>query len=249
MDQSSSRVVVITGAGSGLGRQMARRLLRDGHRVALAGRTASTLEEAADGSPNGLTVPTDVTSHSDVTSLFDRVGATWGRVDVLINNAGMFGRPGSVDQLNVDEWADMLAVNLTGPVLCAGEAMRRMKRQTPRGGRIINNGSLSAHTPRPMSAAYSVAKHGITGLTRSISLDGREFDISCTQIDIGNAATQMTARVAVEALQPDGSLRAEPTFDPAHVADAVSYLVGLPLDVSVPFLTMMANQMPFAGRG
>jgi len=249
MVATSTKVVVITGAGSGLGREIARRLLGAGHRVALAGRRRDALEATAGDSDRALVAPTDVTSRAEVAALFDRVIERWGRVDVLVNNAGTFGASGSVDELDIDEWQQVLDVNVTGAFLCAAEAVRHMKAQYPPGGRILNNGSVSAQMPRPLSAAYTMSKHAITGLTRSIALDGRPFDICCGQIDIGNAATDMTASVGVQALQPDGTSRAEPTFDPAYVAEMVRLLVELPLDVNVPFLTMMANGMPFIGRG
>ncbi|WP_280399029.1 SDR family oxidoreductase [Nocardia carnea] len=245
----NERVTVVTGAGSGLGRAMARALLAAGHHVVLAGRGRAPLEETADGHERGVVVPADVSSAESVRELFAQVARDFGRIDVLVNNAGTFGPAGSIDEIAVADWERTVAANLTGTFLCAREAMRMMKTQSPRGGRIINNGSLSAHTPRPASVAYTATKHGVTGLTKSIALDGREHDICCTQIDIGNAATAMTEGLEVSALQPDGSRRAEPTFDPAHVADAVVRLAELPLDVTVPFLTIMASRMPFAGRG
>lgn len=242
-------VIVVTGAGSGLGRAMATGLLDAGHHVVLTGRTRDPLDETAAGHPRAVVVPADVASATAVRALFETVERTFGRLDVLVNNAGTFGPTGSVDEIDPEDWARTVAANLTGTFLCAREAVRLMKAQTPRGGRIVNNGSLSAHTPRPASVAYTATKHGVTGLTKSIALDGRDHDICCTQIDIGNAATAMTAGVGTSARQADGTHRAEPTFDARHVADAVVYLAGLPLDVTVPTLTVMANRMPFAGRG
>lgn len=245
----NERVIVVTGAGSGLGRAMAHALLEAGHHVVLTGRSRAPLEETANGHERSVVVPADVSSVESVRDLFARVAGDYGRIDVLINNAGTFGPAGSADEIDPADWERTVAANLTGTFLCAREAMRMMKAQTPRGGRIVNNGSLSAHTPRPASAAYTATKHGVTGLTKSIALDGRDYDICCTQLDIGNAATAMTEGVGVSARQPDGSRRAEPTFDPRYVADAVVRLAELPLDVTVPFMTIMANRMPFAGRG
>lgn len=242
-------VIVVTGAGSGLGRAMATGLLDAGHHVVLTGRNRDRLEETADEHARAVVVPADVSSVSSVRALFDHVDGTFGRLDVLVNNAGTFGPTGSVDEIDPGNWEQTVMANLTGTFLCAREAVRMMKAQSPKGGRIVNNGSLSAHTPRPASAAYTATKHGVTGLTKSIALDGRGHDICCSQIDIGNAATAMTEGVGVSARQPDGSNRGEPTFDARHVADTVVRLVNLPLDVNIPFMTIMANRMPFAGRG
>lgn len=245
----SNQVVVVTGAGSGLGRAMSVALLEAGHQVVLVGRNRDTLEETAAGHDNAVVASADVSSADSVRSVFASVWDKFGRLDVLVNNAGTFGPSGSVDTIDPAEWASTVAVNLTGVFLCSAEAVRMMKSQDPRGGRIINNGSISAHTPRPSSAAYTATKHGVSGLTKSISLDGRDFDICCTQIDIGNAATDMTSGIGHAARQPDGSTRAEPTFDPRHVADTIVQLVGLPLDVTVPTMTIIANRMPYVGRG
>ena len=242
-------VAVITGAGSGLGRVVARALLDAGHRVALAGRRPDALLETADGHDAALVVPTDVSDPTSVAALFREVRAAWSRVDLLVNNAGTFGPSGTPDEIAVEDWLSCVATNLTGSFLCAREAFAVMRDQDPRGGRIINNGSISAHVPRPGSAGYTATKHAITGLTRSLSLDGRPFDIACGQIDIGNAATEMTAGIATGARQADGSVRPEPTFDARHVADAVVYMAGLPLDTNVQFLTITATAMPFIGRG
>lgn len=240
---------LVTGAGSGLGRAIARALLEAGYRVALAGRRAAALEATAADYDGALVVPTDVSSAESVAELFETVRREFGRLDLLVNNAGLGGRGGAVDEVEIDDWQQVVGTNLTGSYLCAHHAVRLMKEQRPRGGRIINNGSISAHTPRPGSAAYTATKHAITGLTKSISLDGRPFDIACGQIDIGNAATEMTARMAAGVPQADGRLAPEPTFDASHVADAVLYMAGLPLGANVQFLTITATKMPFIGRG
>jgi NAD(P)-dependent dehydrogenase (short-subunit alcohol dehydrogenase family) len=242
-------VAVVTGAGSGLGRVIAHGLAGAGFSVALLGRRASALEETAASLADALVLPADVTAPADVDAAFAAVVGRWGRVDVLVNNAGMFGPTGDVDEVDVEGWLDTVAVNLTGTFLCSRAAFGRMKRQDPRGGRIINNGSISAHTPRPGSAAYTSTKHAVTGLTKALALDGRAHDIAVGQIDIGNAATEMTAGIAVAARQADGSMRAEPTFDPRHVADAVVAMAQLPLGVSVPAMTILATGMPYVGRG
>jgi NADP-dependent 3-hydroxy acid dehydrogenase YdfG len=242
-------VAVVTGAGSGLGRVIARALLGAGFRVALAGRRRDALEDTAAGEPGAVALPTDVADAASVARLFGAVRETWGRVDLLVNNAGTSGPSGSIDEIAVEDWTATVGTNLTGAFLCAREAFAAMRAQQPQGGRIINNGSISAHTPRPGSAAYTATKHAITGLTRSISLDGRPYRIACGQIDIGNAATDMTARIATGARQADGSVRPEPTFDAAHVADAVLLMARLPLDTNVQFLTITATSMPFIGRG
>lgn len=242
-------VAVVTGAGSGLGREIARTFLDAGYRVAFAGRHRETLVDAAAEHGAALVVPTDVSSAESVAALFDAVTAAWGRVDVLVNNAGTFGPVGSVDEIDPAQFAETVAVNLTGSFLCAAAAVRVMKAQQPRGGRIINNGSISAHAPRPGSAAYTASKHAITGLTKSLSLDGRGFDIACGQIDIGNAATDMTAGIATGARQADGSVVPEPTFDARHAAAAVVSMAQLPLEVNVQFITLTATEMPYIGRG
>ncbi|MTD52796.1 SDR family oxidoreductase [Amycolatopsis pithecellobii] len=241
-------VAVVTGAGSGLGRVITRALLGAGYQVALAGRRPDALAETAEGR-DALVVPTDVADENQVDALFEAVRGKWGRLDLLVNNAGTFGPSGDVDELDVAAWRRTVDTNLTGAFLCARAAVRLMKEQRPHGGRIINNGSISAHTPRPGSAAYTATKHAITGLTKSISLDGRRFDIACGQIDIGNAATEMTAGIGEGARQADGSVRPEPTFDPAHVAEAVLYMARLPLDANVQFMTLAATKMPYLGRG
>jgi NAD(P)-dependent dehydrogenase (short-subunit alcohol dehydrogenase family) len=246
------RVAIITGAGSGIGKATALAFLEDGYRVALAGRRRDELTRAAAGSAaaeRALVVPTDVTDEGAVAALFAAVRDAFGRVDVLFNNAGTSAPGVPLDELGLDQWRRVVDVNLTGAFLCTREAFRAMKVQDPRGGRIINNGSLSAHVPRPRSAAYTATKHAITGLTKSTSLDGRAYDIACGQIDIGNAATEMTARMARGVPQADGSVRAEPSIDVSHVARAVLQMANLPPDANVQFLTILATKMPFIGRG
>ena len=250
---SNGRVAIVTGAGSGIGRAASLALQKDGYSVVLAGRRGAELDATAamawtDGGAV-LAVPTDVSSQDSVKALFARAREAFGRLDVLFNNAGAGGRALPLEELTLDQWNKVVGVNLTGPFLCAQEAIRIMKAQQPRGGRIINNGSISAHTPRPNSAPYTATKHAITGLTKCISLDGRAFDIVCSQIDIGNAATGMTARMQAGAMQADGTMKPEPRFDVRHVADAVLYMANLPLDANVQFMTLMASSMPFVGRG
>ncbi|GAA4592423.1 SDR family oxidoreductase [Planotetraspora phitsanulokensis] len=242
-------IAVVTGAGSGIGRVVSRALLDSGYRVALAGRREGALRETAEDRADALVVPTDVSDPDSVAGLFTRVRERWGRVDLLFNNAGTFGFPGSVDEISVADWRRAVDTNLTGAFLCAHHAVALMKEQRPQGGRIINNGSVSAHTPRPASVAYTATKHALTGLTKSISLDGRPYRIACGQIDIGNAATEMTETIARGAVQANGTLAGEPTFDPVHVADAVLFMANLPLDANVLFLTVTATAMPFVGRG
>jgi NAD(P)-dependent dehydrogenase (short-subunit alcohol dehydrogenase family) len=244
---------VVTGGGSGLGRVIARALLAAGWNVAVAGRREPLLRETVAGGDwppeAALVVPADVTDPVSVAAFFDAVGQRFGRLDLLVNNAGVFGPGGAVDELTAEQWRQIVDTNLTGSFLCASHAVRMMKAQDPRGGRIINNGSISAHAPRPRSVGYTATKHAITGLTKSISLDGRGFDIACGQIDIGNAATELTAAISRGALQADGSVGPEPTFDSRYVAEAVLYMASLPLDANVQFLTITATMMPFIGRG
>jgi NAD(P)-dependent dehydrogenase (short-subunit alcohol dehydrogenase family) len=249
------KVAVVTGAGSGVGRAVAVQLAADGFDVVLAGRQRERLEETSALLPavrpetQALVVPTDVGDAASVAALFEATATTFGRVDVLFNNAGSGGPPVPFEDLTLAQWQAVVDVNLTGSFLCAQEAIRLMKRQSPSGGRIINNGSISAHVPRPNSAPYTASKHAITGLTKSIALDGRPHGIACGQIDIGNAFTPMTSRLAKGARQADGSVKPEPTFDVAEVGRAVSYMAGLGLDANVLFLTVMATEMPFVGRG
>jgi NAD(P)-dependent dehydrogenase (short-subunit alcohol dehydrogenase family) len=243
----SAKVALVTGAGSGIGRAVSLALHSAGYRVVLAGRRAEPLEQTA--SAGDLIVPTDVGSPDSVRRLFSKIKEAFGRLDVLFNNAGI-GAPGvPMEDLTYGQWIAVVQVNLTGAFLCAQEAIRMMKAQMPRGGRIINNGSISAHAPRPNSAPYTATKHAITGLTKSISLDGRNFDIACSQIDIGNAATELTEKMAAGIIQANGSTLAEPRMDLKHVADAVVYMANLPLDANVQFMTVMATKMPFIGRG
>jgi len=247
---TTSKTAIVTGAGSGIGRAVAHALLDYGYAVALAGRRREPLEETARAAPDRvLVVPTDVAKPAAVRALFDAVVAKFGRVDVVFNNAGI-GAPGvPLDELTDAQWQAVVDVNLTGSFLCVREAFRVMKAQTPRGGRIINNGSISAHAPRPNSAPYTATKHAITGLTKSASLDGRKYDIACGQIDIGNAHTELAARMASGVPQANGQIAVEPLMDVAHVASAVRYMASLPLDANVQFMTVMATKMPFVGRG
>jgi NAD(P)-dependent dehydrogenase (short-subunit alcohol dehydrogenase family) len=247
------KIALVTGAGSGVGRSVAVALQAAGYVVVLAGRRQNTLEATAALADTAkqpmVAIATDVTQPNSVRALFARIKDAFGRLDVLFNNAGM-GAPGvPMDELTFEQWTAVVNVNLTGSFLCAQAAMGLMKTQNPRGGRIVNNGSISAHVPRPNSAPYTATKHAITGLTKSISLDGRKFDIACGQIDIGNAATEMTERMTAGVPQANGEMAVEPRMDPRHVADAVVYMASLPLDANVQFMTVMATKMPFAGRG
>jgi NAD(P)-dependent dehydrogenase (short-subunit alcohol dehydrogenase family) len=250
---SNGRVALVTGAGSGIGRAASLALHAAGYSVVLAGRRAAELERTAAlaGAEGGrlLPVPADVSDPASVRALFDRARETFRRLDLLFNNAGMGAPAIPMENLTFEQWSAVVGVNLTGAFLCAQEAIRMMKAQEPRGGRIINNGSISAHTPRPHSAPYTATKHAITGLTKSIALDGREFDIASGQIDIGNAATEMTERMKSGVPQPDGSKKVEARMDVRHVAEAVVYMANLPLDANVLFMTVMATKMPFVGRG
>ena len=249
----SDKIALVTGAGTGIGKQVALALVKEGFAVALAGRRKEPLDAvAAAGEAAGgrlLAVPTDVGDPASVKALFGRVKETFGRLDLLFNNAGGNVVSNAIEDITYEQWMAIVAVNLTGAFLCTQEAVRMMKNQQPRGGRIINNGSISAHVPRPNSAPYTATKHAITGLTRSTALDGRKFDIACGQIDIGNAGTNMTARMSVGVPQADGTLAVEPTIDPQHIARAVAYMASLPLDANVPFITVMATKMPYIGRG
>ena len=251
--RSTGKVVIITGAGTGIGKRSALALLKDGWSVALAGRRAELLEktrvEAGEKGKNAIVVRTDVGDPEAVRELFARTKEAFGRLDVLFNNAGV-GAPGRpLEDLTYDQWKTVVDANLTGPFLCTQEAFKMMKEQTPMGGRIINNGSISAQTPRPNSAPYTATKHGMVGLTKSTALDGRKYDIACSQIDIGNAVTEMTAKMSKGVPQPDGTRKVEPTFDVERVAEAVLFLANLPLDTNVLFMNMMATKMPFVGRG
>ena len=247
----SSRVAVVTGAGSGIGRAVALGLIDEGYRVVLAGRRADALEAtAARGTPGrSVAVPTDVTNPDSVRELFERARTEYGRVDVLFNNAGVSAPGKPLEELTYEQWRTVVDTNLTGPFLCTQQAFRIMKDQAPRGGRIINNGSISATAPRPNSSPYTATKHAITGLTKSTALDGRKYDIACGQIDIGNAATEMAAAMATGVPQANGTIAVEPLMDLRHVVNAVVYMASLPLDANVLFLTVMATKMPLVGRG
>ncbi|WP_028281258.1 SDR family oxidoreductase [Arthrobacter sp. H5] len=251
MGTQGNRTAVITGAGSGIGQAVARGFLNAGYAVVLAGRRREALEETARGHALAHVVPTDVTRHDDVERLFERVRTELGVLNILFNNAGMFGPPGGVDEISPEAWSETVAVNLTGSFLCAAAAFRLMKSQHPQGGRIINNGSIAAHSPRPRSAAYTTTKHAITGLTKSIELDGRAYGITCGQIDIGNAHTELMSTLGVGdgALQADGSRRPEPTFPVDEAARAVLYMAQLPPSASIGSLLITASGMPFIGRG
>jgi NAD(P)-dependent dehydrogenase (short-subunit alcohol dehydrogenase family) len=250
---SLGKTALVTGAGSGIGRATALALLRDGYSVVLAGRRpealAATISCAGPEPSRALAVASDVTDPTSVRALFDATKQRFGRLDLLFNNAGAGAPPVALEDLPIEEWKKVVDVNLTGAFLCIKEAFRLMKVQSPRGGRIINNGSISAHAPRPNSAPYTASKHAITGLTKSCALDGRKYDIAVGQIDIGNADTEMASRMKDGVPQPDGSVAPEPTFDVDHVARAVLYMASLPLDANVLFMTVMATKMPFTGRG
>jgi NAD(P)-dependent dehydrogenase (short-subunit alcohol dehydrogenase family) len=249
----SSKVAVVTGAGTGVGKASALALIKGGFSVALAGRRPEPLEatvkEAEKMGGRALAVPTDVADPASVRALFGKVKQTFGRLDLLFNNAGTGAPAIPMEELSFEQWKKVVDANLTGSFLCAQQAIRLMKEQNPQGGRIINNGSISAHTPRPFSAPYTSTKHAITGLTKSISLDGRPFNIACGQIDIGNAETDMARRMKDGVPQADGSIRAEPLMDVQHVGDMIAHMASLPLEANVQFVTVMATKMPFVGRG
>ena len=250
---ATNKVALVTGAGSGIGRATALRLLEHGYSVVLTGRRQTPLDELADEArqrgADALAVACDVSDAASVAALFDAIRQRYGRLDVLFNNAGRGGPPVEIDELSVEDWRAVVDTNLTGVFLCTRAAFGMMKTQTPRGGRIINNGSISAHAPRPNSIAYTSTKHAITGLTKSVSLDGRKYDICCGQIDIGNAATEMAARMARGVPQANGEIAIEPLMDVELVADAVLHMADLPLSANVQFMTIMASKMPFVGRG
>ncbi len=250
---ATKKIALVTGAGSGIGKQISLALLRAGYAVVLAGRRRepleATLKDAGEFGVNALVVPADVSDPASVKNLFAETHKKFGRLDLLFNNAGIFAPPMSIEELSYEQWKSAVDINLTGVFLCTQEAFKIMKDQAPRGGRIINNGSISAHAPRPFSASYTATKHAITGLTKSTSLDGRRYDIACGQIDIGNASTDMTELMKKGTLQADGSTQVEPTMDAEHVARALLYMDSLPLDANVQFMTVMATKMPFIGRG
>ncbi len=250
---SNGKVAIVTGGGTGVGKHSALALVNEGYSVAIAGRRAELLEEtkaeAGEAGSRVLVVPTDVADRDAVSALFARTYESFGRLDLLFNNSGTGGPRIPTEELAYEDWKMVVDVNLTGSFLCTQEAIKIMKNQEPMGGRIINNGSISAHAPRPDSVAYTATKHAITGLTKSTSLDGRKYNIACGQVDIGNAATPMTARMEGGVPQPDGRMMAEPRFDVDHVARAVVHMASLPLDTNILFMTIMANDMPFVGRG
>ena len=250
---TSAKIALVTGAGTGVGRAVANALAKAGYSLVLAGRRKEPLDTVA-GEVNAagsqaLAVPTDVTKRKSIITLFEKVKSSFGRLDVLFNNAGMGAPPVPLEDLPFETWQNVVATNLTGMFLCTQEAIKIMKNQKPRGGRIINNGSISAHAPRPFSVAYTSTKHAVTGLTKSTSLDCRQYDICCGQVDIGNAATPMTDRMVDGVLQPNGQKIPEPRMDAMNVGNAVAYMASLPLDANVLFMTVMANKMPFVGRG
>ncbi|ANL31153.1 3-oxoacyl-(acyl-carrier-protein) reductase protein (plasmid) [Rhizobium phaseoli] len=250
----AARIALVTGGGTGVGRAISRGLGAAGYTVVISGRRADVLEKAASelGRETGaefFAVSADVGNPDSVRGLFDAISEKYGRLDLLVNNAGVTVPGVALEEVSFEQWSAIVAANLTGAFLCTQQAFRLMKSQNPRGGRIINNGSVSATTPRPNSAPYTATKHAITGLTKSTALDGREFDIACGQIDIGNAASDMTTKIAAGVLQANGSIAAEATIDPAHIADAVVYMAGLPLSANVLTMTVMATKMPFVGRG
>jgi NAD(P)-dependent dehydrogenase (short-subunit alcohol dehydrogenase family) len=251
--EKDSKVALVTGAGTGIGRAVALAFLQNGYRVALAGRRKEPLDQtiAAAGAAGtqALAVPTNVADPLSVRALFARVNAAFGRLDVLFNNAGVGAPAIPIEDLTFEQWKNVVDINLTGVFLCTQEAIKLMKAQQPRGGRIINNGSISAHAPRPNSAPYTSTKHAVTGLTKSTSLDGRKYDIACGQIDIGNAHTELAARMASGVPQANGEIAIEPLMDVTHVANAVLHMASLPLDANVQFMTVMATKMPFVGRG
>jgi NAD(P)-dependent dehydrogenase (short-subunit alcohol dehydrogenase family) len=249
---AAKRVALVTGAGSGIGKSAALALLKDGYHVALVGRRKDMLEKTAAESgakDRTLVLPADITKDDQVAKVFSELKSKWGRLDVLFNNAGVGAPAVPMEELPISKWREVVDLNLTAMFMCIQEAIRIMKAQEPKGGRIINNGSISAHAPRPMSVAYTATKHAVTGLTKCVSLDGRKHDIACGQIDIGNALTDLAARMAQGVPQADGSIRPEPLMDVKHVGEAVLQMANLPLDVNVQFMTIMATKMPFVGRG
>ncbi len=247
----TQKIALVTGAGSGIGSAVAKALYQDGWSIVLAGRRADPLYATAAGfeAARQLVVPSNIGDQAEVKALFVQILKTFGRLDLLFNNAGVNAAPKPLEELNLKEWQDVIDVNLTGAFLCTQEAFRIMKNQRPMGGRIINNGSISAHIPRPHAAPYTASKHGVTGLTKASSLEGRAFNIACGQVDIGNASSAMTRKIEEGALQPDGSRKVEATMQVEEVGRAVAYMASLPLNTNIPTMTIMANQMPYAGRG
>jgi NAD(P)-dependent dehydrogenase (short-subunit alcohol dehydrogenase family) len=251
--ETTPKVALVTGAGSGIGRAVALGLLKDGFHVVLSGRRpdalAAVADEAKAAGQQALAIPADVRDEHSVQALFDEIEKRYGRLDVLFNNAGVNAPAVPMDELPVERWKDVIDTNVTGVFLCARAAFGLMRRQTPQGGRIINNGSISAHTPRPLSCPYTASKHAVLGLTKTIALDGRDYNIVCSQIDIGNALTELSARMTQGVRQANGTMATEPMMDVQHVAEAVRYMAGLPLSTNVLNMTVMASQMPFVGRG
>ena len=245
----TGKTILITGGGSGIGRVTARLFLEEGWRVALVGRREAALAETANGLATAMVLPCDVTDEASIEDAVGRVADAWGRLDVLFNNAGVNVPGGTIDEIPVEDWRTTSDINITGMFLTARAAFRQMRRQDPQGGRIINNGSISAHVPRPGSAPYTMSKHAVTGLTRTLSLDGRPFDIACGQIDVGNALTEMAAKMTKGVPQADGSTKVEPVMDARHVANSVLHMASLPPEANVQFMTVMATNMPFIGRG
>jgi len=246
---SKGKVALVTGAGTGIGRAAALAMLKDGYKVALVGRRRELLEKTAEGHTQAMVLPGDITQQEVVKTIFAKVKEKWGRLDVLFNNAGMGAPAVPMDELPYEKWKEVVDINLNAMFLCSMEAVRIMKAQQPKGGRIINNGSISAHAPRPNTIAYTATKHAVTGLTKSISLDGRPHDIACGQIDIGNAATEMTERMTKGVQQANGTVMVEARMDVAHVGQAVLQMANFPLETNVQFMTIMATKMPFVGRG
>ena len=246
---NKQKIILITGASKGIGKTCVQTFLEEGFKVALIGRNELTLRETANKHPQSLVLPCDVSNPNDVNSSFQKLAGAWGRLDVLFNNAGIGNPSKTPDEMTYEEWKEVIDINLNGSFLCAQAAFRLMRKQKPQGGRIINNGSVSAHVPRPGSAPYTASKHAITGLTRSLSLDGRPFNITCSQIDIGNARTEMVKKMSTGVPQADGSIKPEATMDPKHVAASVLNIANLPLDTNVQFMTIMATKMPYIGRG
>ena len=241
--------IVITGAGTGIGKATAEFFLDKGYLVALIGRRKTKLLESAKKNKNALILPCDISNYEEVKKAFSTVNKKWKKIDVLFNNAGISSKTKTIDKITINEWYEAININLVGSFFCAKEAFKIMRNQKPQGGRIINNGSISSHSPRPLSTAYTTTKHAITGLTKSISLDGRKFNIACSQIDIGNTKSNMTEKMKAGIIQASGTIKKEPVFDAKHVAKSIFYIAELPLDVNVQFMTLMATKMPYIGRG
>jgi len=246
---TNKKKIVITGAGSGIGRASAQLFLKKGYEVALIGRNLSKLKETSQNNSEALIIKCDVSNKKEVKTAFSKVEAVFGRLDVLFNNAGIFHKSGTIDQISFDDWSESINTNLTGTFLCSREAFKIMKKQEPQGGRIINNGSVSAYVPRPEAIGYTASKHGVTGITKTLSLDGRKFNIACSQIDIGNAHTEITSAISSGAKQANGSIQGEPTFDVSQAAKAILHIAEVPAEANIQFMTLMATKMPFIGRG